>query len=146
MTDSAALTSQLHTMVPILGAMGVELIEAEPGRAACRLPAEPNVNHFGVSYAGSLFSAAEMLGGVISLTSFPLDGFVPIVKRVSIDFLRPASTAVVASVSLDDAEIERIRTEALDRGKAEFDLRSELVDEEGTVVAATTGTYQLRRF
>ena len=80
--------------VPILEAMGIRVVEARPGFAAADLPPEPNVNHFGVTYAGSLFSVAEMLGGVLSLVTFDFDGelagFVPLVKESTIRFRRPA--------------------------------------------------------
>ena len=55
-TDLAEATANVHAVVPILGAMGLEIVEASPGRAAARIPTGPNVNHFGVAYAGSLFS------------------------------------------------------------------------------------------
>jgi acyl-coenzyme A thioesterase PaaI-like protein len=55
--------------VPILEAMGIRVVEVRPGFAAAELPPEPNVNHFGVTYAGSLFSVAEMLGGLLALAS-----------------------------------------------------------------------------
>jgi thioesterase domain-containing protein len=140
-----ALTNQIRTLIPIFDAMGMEALEVAEGRVAARVPVGPNANHFGAMYAGSLFSVAEVLGGLIANTSFPLDGFVPLVKRVDISFLRPATTAVVARAELSPAEVDRIRTEAVADGKAEYLLRAEVTDEAGTVVARTEGTYQLRR-
>ena len=69
------------------------------------IPAGPNVNHFGSIYAGSLFTVAEMLGGVLGLNTFDLDGFVPIVKSMEIRFLKPATTGVRAATSLAEEEI-----------------------------------------
>lgn len=140
--------------VPILEAMGIRVVEARPGFAAADLPPEPNVNHFGVTYAGSLFSVAEMLGGVLSLVTFDFDpasggelaGFVPIVKESTIRFRRPALGVVRASASLSDDEIARVRRDALATGKGEFVLEATLTDEQGEVVASTVGTYQVRRF
>ena len=136
--------------VPILEAMGIRVVEVRPGFAAADLPPEPNVNHFGVTYAGSLFSVAEMLGGVLSLVTFDfggeLAGFVPLVKESTIRFRRPALGVVRASASLPDDEIARVRREALATGKGEFVLEATLTDEQGEVVASTVGTYQVRRF
>ena len=140
--------------VPILEAMGIRVVEARPGFAAADLPPEPNVNHSGVTYAGSLFSVAEMLGGVLSLVTFDFDpasggelaGFVPIVKESTIRFRRPALGVVRASASLSDDEIARVRRDALATGKGEFVLEATLTDEQGEVVASTVGTYQVRRF
>lgn len=139
--------------VPILQAMGVRLVEVGPGRAVAELPAGPNVNHFGVAYAGSLFSVAEMLGGVLSLATFDLDpeaggelaGFVPLVKESTIRFRRPALGVVRAAAGLSDDEVARVRSDALETGKGEFVLEATLTDEQGEVVATTVGTYQLRR-
>ena len=53
----------LVVSVPILAAMGIRVVEVVPGRAVAELPPEPNVNHFGVTYAGSLFSVARCWAG-----------------------------------------------------------------------------------
>ncbi|WP_416952310.1 PaaI family thioesterase [Nocardioides sp. T5] len=131
--------------------MGIRVVEVRPGFAAAELPPEPNVNHFGVTYAGSLFSVAEMLGGLLSLATFDLDdsgelaGFVPLVKESTIRFRRPALGVVRASASLPDDEVARVRADALATGKGEFVLEATLTDAAGEVVASTTGTYQVRR-
>ena len=135
--------------VPILEAMGIHVVEVRPGFAAADLPPEPNVNHFGVTYAGSLFSVAEMLGGLLALTTFDFEGelagFVPLVKESTIRFRRPALGVVRASGALSDEEVARVRREALATGKGEFVLEATLTDEQGEVVASTVGTYQVRR-
>jgi acyl-coenzyme A thioesterase PaaI-like protein len=146
MTDENALaeqTAMVHAVVPILGAMGLEIIEASPGRAAARIPSGPNVNHFGVAYAGSLFSVAEMLGGIIG-GFFDVPGAIPLVKRLEIDFTRPAMTASTARTTLSDDEQARVQAEAAASGKSNFELLTEVTDEDGTVVAKTHGFYQLR--
>lgn len=141
--DLADATANVHALVPILGAMGLEVLEAAPGRAAARIPAAPNVNHFGVAYAGSLFSVAEMLGGIIG-GFFDVPGAIPLVKRLEIDFTRPAMSAATARATLSDDEISRVQSEASANGKSNFELVTEVTDEEGTVVAKTHGFYQLR--
>ena len=135
--------------VPILDAMGIRLVEVAPGRAVAELPPEPNVNHFGVTYAGSLYSVAEMLGGVLALATFDFDGelagFVPLVKESTIRFRRPALGVVRAEARLSDDEVSRVRDDALATGRGEFVLEATLTDEQGEVVATTVGTYQVRR-
>jgi thioesterase domain-containing protein len=144
-TDLTTLTAWVHESVPILGRMGIEVLEARPGRAAAKLPLEPNGNHFGVLYAGSLFSAAEMLGGLIAMTSFPLEGFVPLVKSLDIHFRRPGLGDVKASTELTLTEVERVKAEAMAHGKAEYVLEATVVDAAGETVVTTTGVYQLRK-
>ncbi|MCX6395287.1 MAG: YiiD C-terminal domain-containing protein [Propionibacteriales bacterium] len=141
--DLAEATAGVHAVVPILGAMGLEVVEAAPGRAAARIPSGPNVNHFGVAYAGSLFSVAEMLGGIIG-GFFDVPGAVPLVKRMEIDFTRPATTAATARTTLSEDEQARVQAEATANGKSNFELLTEVTGEDGTVVARTHGFYQLR--
>jgi thioesterase domain-containing protein len=144
--DLDELTAGVQALVPILGQMGITIIDASHGRAAAVLPAGPNGNHFGTTYAGSLFSVAEMLGGVIGFNTFALAGFVPLVKSLDISFLRPATTDVTATTSLSEEEIARIEAEALATGRAQFVLEAVVTDAAGEVVATTSGVYQLRKF
>lgn len=129
--------------VPILEAMGIRLVEVRPGLAVAELPPGPNVNHFGVTYAGCLFSVAEMLGGIIG-GFFEVPGGVPLVKRLEIDFTRPAMTAATARTTLSEEEFARVRDEATANGKSNFELLTEVTGEDGVVVARTHGFYQLR--
>lgn len=146
---SASRFDEAVASVPILEAMGIRIVEVRPGRAVAELPPEPNVNHFGVTYAGSLFSVAEMLGGVLSLATFDFEGelagCVPLVKESTIRFRRPAVGVVRASAELAEGEVERVRRDALESGKGEFVLEATLTDMQGEVVATTVGTYQVRR-
>jgi thioesterase domain-containing protein len=144
--DLAALTNDVRTLIPILDAMGVEVIELDRTTAAARIPAGPNVNHFGMAYAGSLFTVAEVLGGLFPRTSLAAEGGIPLIRRMEIDFLRPAGTDVVSRVEITEEEISRILAEYAEAGKSNFELVAEVTDEAGTVVARTRGFYQLRRF
>lgn len=142
--DLAALTDGVRALIPIMGAMELSVVDARRGHAAAEIPAGPNVNHFGSIYAGSLFTVAEMLGGVLGLNTFDLEGFVPIVKSMEIRFLKPATTGVRAATSLPEEEIVRVESEARATGRAEFRLTAEVTDESGVVVAVTEGTFQMR--
>ncbi len=137
------MTEQARAMIPILGAMELEVLEVTPHSAAARIPAEPNANHFGAMYAGCLFTVAEVLGGLMA-GFMEVPGALPLVKRLEIDFTRPAMTAVTASTTLAEEEIARIQSEATEHGKSNFELLTEVVAEDGTVVARTHGFYQLR--
>jgi uncharacterized protein (TIGR00369 family) len=135
----------VRQLIPLFDYMGLEILEAGEGRAAAGIPVEPNGNHFGGIYAGALFSVAEVLGGIIGTTSIAIDGYVPLVKDLQITFTRPAATSVVAATSLPADEIERIKAEALEVGKADYVLTTDVTDENGVVVASTSATYQIRR-
>ncbi|MEO6605860.1 MAG: YiiD C-terminal domain-containing protein [Aeromicrobium sp.] len=146
MTEQASLaelTAMVRTMIPILGAMELEVIEATPNSAAARIPAEPNANHFGAMYAGCLFTVAEVLGGTMA-GFMEVPGGLPLVKRFEIDFARPATTAVIARTTLSKEEFARVQAEAVANGKSNYELIGEVTDEAGTVVARTHGFYQMR--
>lgn len=143
---SKAITEIVHETVPILAAMGIEVLESETGRAVAVLPFEPNRNHVGTAYAGSLFSVAEVLGGVLALSSFTLEGYAPVVKSMSITYLKPALGDVTASAQLPAEEIERILREATEAGKSDYELIVNVTDANGVTVATTVGQYQLRSF
>lgn len=143
---SEAETALVRQTVPILGAMGIEVLESGPGRVVTWLPFEPNRNHVGMAYAGSIFSVAEVLGGLVALSSFTLEGYAPLVKSMSIDYLRPALGDVRATVEMSADEIERVQAEAVAEGKSNYQLEVKVVDENGVTVATTVGQYQLRNF
>ena len=84
--------------------------------------------------------------GVFASTSLTIEGGVPLVKQVTIDFLKPATTDVTARASLTEETIERVLAETAAHGKSNFDLATEVVDADGVVVARTSGAYQLRVF
>ena len=66
MTDLTEQTAGIRALIPLFDYMGFELVEAGNGRAAGRIPLGPNGNHFGVIYAGALFSVADGKEGVAS--------------------------------------------------------------------------------
>lgn len=138
------VNSALEHTIPVAHRMGVHAEEVRAGYAAATVPVEDNGNHFGVMYAGVLFTVGEILGGAIAVASFDTAKFYPLVKDLRIAFHRPATTAVRAEAVLADTEIDRVGAEAEANGKADFTLRAVLTDVDGVVVAETEGLYQLR--
>lgn len=132
-----------HT-IPIAHRMGVRVVEAERGYAAATVPVEGNGNHFGVVYAGVQFTVAEILGGVIALSTFDASKYFPLVKNIDISFTAMAKSQLRAEVRLDEETIARVAAEAADRGKSDFTLDAVVTDADGHTVATTRGLYQLR--
>jgi len=140
------MNGALESTIPIAHKMGVKVVEARPGFAATTVPAEGNGNHFGVIYAGVLFTVAEVLGGLIPLITFDTTKYFPLVKNLDIQFVAMAKSDVRAEASLDDETIARVEAEAAERGKADFTLEAAVTDTDGQTVATTRGLYQLRAF
>ena len=124
--------------------MGLKVLELTPGYIKLRVPLQGNENHIGTMYAGALFTLAEIPGGALILSTFDPTKCYPIIKELTIKFVRPAKTDVTTEISLSQEEVDRIVSEISDNGKAEFILRGELKDGSGTVVATSQGLYQLR--
>jgi thioesterase domain-containing protein len=138
------MNGALESTIPIAHKMGVKVVEARRGFAATSVPAEGNGNHFGVIYAGVLFTVAEVLGGIIPLITFDRSKYFPLVKNLDIQFVAMAKSDVRAEATLDDETIARVEAEAAERGKADFTLEAVVTDADGQTVATTRGLYQLR--
>ncbi|TSD96123.1 DUF4442 domain-containing protein [Skermania sp. ID1734] len=138
------INAALEHTIPVAHKMGVTALEARPGYARTRVPIEGNGNHFGVMYAGVLFTVAEVLGGIIPMATFDNSRFYPLVKDLQITFKRAAKTDVEAEAKLDEESIARIASAADANGKADFTLDAAITDAAGEVVATTHGIYQLR--
>lgn len=138
------VNSALEGTIPIAHKMGVQALEVRPGFAETTVPIEGNGNHFGVMYAGVLFTVAEILGGAIPIATFDNAKYYPLVKDLQIFFRKPAKTDVRAQASLSEDEIARVVADADANGKADFTMAATVTDADGVVVAETRGLYQLR--
>jgi thioesterase domain-containing protein len=151
MTDDAgpqveSMNGTLESAIPIAHKMGVRVVEARRGYAAATAPVEGNGNHFGVIYAGVQFTLAEILGGIIALSTFDAANYFPLVKSVDIKFVGMARSELRAEAELDEETIARVEAEAAQRGKADFTLEAIVADADGQTVASTRGLYQLRAY
>ena len=135
----------LETIIKIIDAMGISIVEMWDRHVKVLLPLEPNVNHIGTMYAGSLFTAGEFMGGAMYMASFDYDRFYPIVKAINIQFRRPAITNVTVEANLSPEEIDAIHREADAKGKADWKMDLEIKDEAGEVCCLLQGTWQLRK-
>lgn len=134
----------VESKIEFIRRMGLQVVAVRKGYAKLFAPLAGNENHIGIMYAGAIFSLAEFLGGVFCWSSFNQKKFFPIVKQMSIRYIRPVQTDAYVEIQIPDDEIRRIETEAESKGKSEFELIVEIKDCTGDTVAATTGVYQLR--
>lgn len=143
--NAADLQKEFEQMIPFIGRNGFEIIEIDRGYVKMRAPLAENQNHFGVMYAGALFTLGELPGGAVYLTTFDTERFFPLVKNMSIDFKAPTQSDAVIEVRISESEAARIEREAGEKGKADFKLESEIKDLNGQVTAVCRGSYQLRK-
>jgi thioesterase domain-containing protein len=134
----------LESTVKIVEKMGIRIVEMWDRHVKVMLPYEPNINHIGTVYAGSLFSVGEYVGGPLYFASFDSTRFYPIVKAVNIQFKRPAATNMTVEATLSKAEVDDIQAEAEANGKADWKMNLEIKDQAGTVCCLIQGVWQLR--
>jgi len=139
-----AARNLIEKKIALVERMGLKVVELMPGYVKLTMPLEGNENHIGSMYAGALFALAEMPGGALVLTTFDPGKCFPVVKELSIKFLRPATSDITVEIALSGKEVDRITGELAENGKSEFILRGELKDESGAVVATGQGLYQIR--
>ena len=108
--DTAAVVQNvLHANVPVLGVMGLEVVEAAPGRVRTRLPFRPeNGNHIGTVYAGVLFSFLEASGGALVVMAFDVSRWIPVIVEGTIRYLRPVTGAIACDLSISDRERDAV--------------------------------------
>ena len=123
---------------------GLRVIELEPRSVKLSVPLQGNENHIGTMYAGALFTIAEIPGGALFLTTFDVSRFYPVIKEMTLRFIKPAKTDVTIGMVMSVPEAERIVLEAEKNGKAEYVLEGEIKDKNGEVVAVSRGIYQVR--
>jgi acyl-coenzyme A thioesterase PaaI-like protein len=109
------------------------------------LPKEPNVNHIGTVYAGSLFSLADYAGGVLFYAAFDIKRYYPLLKEITIAFKKPATTDIACEASMSPAQAEQIKNLTDETGKADWVLDLELKDAKGDICCIAHGIFQMRK-
>jgi len=139
------LVGYLEKTIKIIEKMGIRIVDFKRGFVKIMLPREPNVNHIGTVYAGSLFSLADYAGGVLFFASFDHKKYFPIVKEVTINFKKPATTDVTVEAAMDPELIEQLKKTADEGGKADWVMNLELKDEQGNICCLVSGNFQMRK-
>lgn len=132
--------------VPGIERTGLQVLELRDNYARALMPlSEANTNHVGIMYAGSLFTLGEFSGGIIHVASMDFSKFVPIVKEVKIRFRRPAMTDITMEVGMTPERARELEAEAEEKGKADYELKLELKDQNEETVAEVSGVWQIRK-
>lgn len=133
---------------PLYKHIGLTVESAQDGVYRCRVPFTPqNTNHLNTVHAAVQWAAAEVLGGIVVVATVAPEDLFSIfgaVRSVSIEFIRPARTAIIAEAHLDAEEILQIKQRVSAREEAVFRLRAVVRSESGEVVATSDGQYVIR--
>lgn len=139
------LVSYLEKAINIIEKMGMRILAFNKQSVKIILPKEPNVNHLGTVYAGSLFSLADFAGGVLFYASFDHRKYYPILKEATITFKSPATTDISVEASMTPEQAEQIKNMADEKGKADWIMNMELKDEKGNICCIVRGNFQMRK-
>jgi acyl-coenzyme A thioesterase PaaI-like protein len=140
-----SLLKQFGKTVPFVVKTELKAISLNLDGIKLLMPFEPNINHVGVMYAGALCTLAEVMGGAVFRVYLNKEGTFVITRGLDIKFTRPARTDVTSEYIMDPSEAEQILNECEKNGKADFNLKMELKDKDGIVVAVSEGFYQIRK-
>ena len=139
------LVDYLEKAIKIIEKMGMRILDFQKHSVKIILPKEPNVNHLGTVYAGSLFSLADYAGGVLFYATFDGKKYYPLLKEVTIAFKKPATTDITVEASMAPEQAEQIKKLTDDAGKADWVLDLELKDAMGGACCIVHGIFQMRK-
>jgi acyl-coenzyme A thioesterase PaaI-like protein len=139
------LVGYLEKAIGIIDKMEMRILAFRPRSVKIMLPKEPNMNHIGSVYAGSLFSLVDFAGGVLFYASFDYKRYYPILKEVTITFKIPATTDITVEASMTSEQVKRMEKVADEAGKADWLMNLELRDEKGSVCCIAHGNFQMRK-
>ena len=146
MTKTNAIESLqrwLFRELPIYEHIGAT-VEQIGATVCCRVPLnKDNRNHFGAVHAALQFAVCEMAGGLAinQSPSIRSGEYLPVVKSLNLEFLKPAMSDVEAVATISDQQLSEIEDSLRANGKVQFELVITLRDQEDIAVAKATGVY-----
>lgn len=94
-------------------------------------------NHLGTVHAAALFALAEGSGAQLLLKLFPeniIDSVIPVLRKVEVNYKKPAVGVVVSTASLKDTSIEFVTEQLLTKKRVSIVTPVDLFDESNTKV------------
>lgn len=114
-------------------------------RAVIRLDLTPeNANYFGTAFGGSLFSMIDPFVVILAANQLGVD-YAVWDKSVEIDFVRPGTGPVTATVDMPADVIDEVRAATADGQKLLKTFQVPLLAEDGSVVALQKRVLYIRR-
>jgi thioesterase domain-containing protein len=129
MTQLGRFQKRIHEMIPLSEALGVRLESYDGSCLLVSAPLEPNHNHQGTGFGGSVYSVAVTSAwGLVELVlaDLGLEGNV-VIQVGEIEHLEPVNSDFYALCHLPGGEVpERFRKSLARHGKARLSLIAEV--------------------
>lgn len=103
-----------------------------------------NRNYVGVHFGGNLFSMTDPFWMLLTLNALGRD-YIVWDKAGEIEFVKPGRGTVTAHFRLDDATLDEIRAATADGDKHLRWMQTEVIDEQGDIVARVRKQLYIRR-
>lgn len=143
---SEKLERHLYEKLPLVEALGCRVEDARPGRVRLFMPKSRIVtNHFGTFHAGALYAFAETVGGALFTSVLDMDENTLIAKHGEIDYRKMVTDEARSTADISPEEIERIKTEAAEKGKSEFRYTIIVKNQDNETACEVTFDFLLRR-
>jgi thioesterase domain-containing protein len=140
-TFSAETTRFLHEKIPITRDMGVAVEYYDADQLVLTAPLEPNHNHLGTAFGGSLSAIATLAGyGLLWLELDDSDSHI-VVKSSTIQYRHPVRETIRAVCKRpDDAMMKAFRKKFARNDKASIEL-AVTIEENGRACVDFTGVF-----
>lgn len=129
MTQLARFQKRIHSMIPLSEALGVELLSYDGHSLLVSAPLEPNHNHQGTGFGGSVYSVAVISAwGLVELVLADLGLAGNVVIQVGeIEHIDPVEGDFYALCRLPGGEVpDRFRKSLARHGKGRLSLIAEV--------------------
>lgn len=148
MNKEVALQEWWRSACPLFEHIGLTVESVEDEIYRCHVPlTKANSNHFNTMHAAIQMAVAEALGGIVGMSIISPDDRARVfgaVRSVSVEFLYPARTSVIAETRFETDIANQLRAAIANGEDSEFTLESEVRDESGKIVAKATSKYIVR--
>lgn len=132
-----------HGKINFLNVAGVipEIVEERHARIC--LPANSmHLNHVDIVYAGSFFVLAESAGATLIKCTYA-GKYVPIIKSVSIDYMKPSKDDLVVDISMTEEEAKERIAYVEEHGKGQYPMDIPVMNASGVHCANVHIVYYL---
>lgn len=121
----------LHEKIPLSHSMGVRVERCDASEVTLTAPLEPNHNHLGTAFGGSLAALATLAGYTFLWAELGDPAVHIVIRRSELDYLRPVRGVLRASCQRpEESGLARFRDAFAKTGKARISLEVTVTEED----------------